>query len=179
MSIGTYGGSFAIDGVVHSSTVDWYFAQNMQTCLSSGNHHITVMPLGPVMLYFPLGDVGPQGVLSNGAIAPVTRHWVINASHAGSYTRGPLGHPGDGEFDYWPISSFRLETTYTPDQLRVELTLITGAGRSAFPDHQPGPLPAKNVVIWFTVQHAQMAEFYDFTHEVQITELNRRLELLR
>ena len=151
MSSRTYEGSFAANGVVHGSTVEWFVAGNMETCLSSGRHCVTLKPLGPAMLHLPYGDVGPRVLLSNGGFAPLSRHWAINASRAGGYSHGPLGHPGDGEFDYWPISGFRLETTYTSDHLRAELTLTTDAGRSAFPAHRPGPLPAKSVVIWFTV----------------------------
>lgn len=83
------------------------------------------------------------------------------------------------EFDFWSISSFRMESTFASDHLRVELTLTTDAGSSVFPAHLSGLLLEKNVVICFTVQHAQMAELYDFIREVQTTELNRHLEQLR
>lgn len=72
-----------------------------------------------------------------------------------------------------------MESTFTSNHLRVELILITDAGRSTLPAHLSDLLLEKSVVIFFTVQHAQMAELYDFIREVWITELNRRLEHLR
>lgn len=56
------------------------------------------------------------------------------------------------EFDFWSISSFRMESTFASDHLRVELTLTTDAGSSVFPAHLSGLLLEKNVVICFTVR---------------------------
>lgn len=59
-----------------------------------------------------------------------------------------------------------MEYTFTSDHLRVELTLTTDGGNSTFPAHLSGLLLEKSVVLCFTVQHAQMAELYDFIREV-------------
>lgn len=70
------------------------------------------------------------------------------------------------EFDSWSVSSFRMDSTFTSDHLRVELILIKDTGRSTLPAHLSDLLLEKSVVICFTVQHAQMAELYDFIREV-------------
>jgi hypothetical protein len=179
MSGGMFEGTFEVDGVVLGSAVKWFDGGSMETALSSGRHQVALKPLGSPMLRPPYGDIGPRILAPNGEAAPLSRHWNISASRVGGYSHGPLGHPGDGEYDYWSISHFRLEVAYLADHLRAEVSLTTDAGRSAFPVHRPGPLPPRKIAIRLTVQRPELPAFFGLVTDEQIAELNRRLEELR
>jgi hypothetical protein len=58
--------------------------------------------------------------------------YSISGTSVGSYLYGPLGHPGDGEYDHRPIKSFDLHSQYTAELLTVRIEGTTEAGASGF-----------------------------------------------
>lgn len=55
----------------------------------------------------------------------------IAGQKCGSISRGPLGHPGDGEFDDWDIINAKLSYFYQFGHLNVLLTGETARGCDA------------------------------------------------
>jgi hypothetical protein len=89
-------------------------------------------------------------------------HYAVSGTRVGSYSEGPLGHPGDGEFDSRPISNFELRCKFSPDSLMVEIGGVTEEGISGFEQELSNPLPPWPFRVRFVVPRAHMKKFFGF-----------------
>jgi hypothetical protein len=64
--------------------------------------------------------------------------YSIQGTKVGGCSEGPLGHPGDGEFDIWPVVEFSIAAKYTSDMLTLGVSGSTGEGVCGF--KRPDPL---------------------------------------
>jgi len=54
--------------------------------------------------------------------------YEVKGTKVGAITEGPLGHPGDGEFNYWPIIYFKHTVKYFHNEISVEIEGKTETG---------------------------------------------------
>ena len=82
----------------------------------------------------------------------------IKGNKLGVVSDGPLGHPGDGEFNSRTIISFRATVTYVVDRIEVAIDGQTTSGVDAFDANkilQPGKF-----LVHFTIPKERVAEFF-------------------
>ncbi|MBC3876036.1 hypothetical protein [Undibacterium flavidum] len=87
-------------------------------------------------------------------------HYSISGTKVGNFSRGPLGHPGDGEYDSRPISKFDVHSKYTKKDLTVKIESVTEVGTSGFQLFQKKPLPSWNFQVNFVVPRSEMKSFF-------------------
>ena len=63
--------------------------------------------------------------------------YSIQGTKVGGCSEGPLGHPGDGEFNVWPIREFSIAAKYTREGLELSASGRTGDGTSGSGHAQP------------------------------------------
>jgi len=93
-------------------------------------------------------------------------YYSIMGTKVGAYNEGPLGHPGDGEYDSRPIKEFMVRSKYTSAALSIEIEGSTEAGTSGFSQYGPqykNPLPPWKFHVLFRVPRAEMKSFFKFT----------------
>lgn len=76
----------------------------------------------------------------------------------GSWSWGPLGHPGDGEFESRPVRPLVVHVIAAPDKAIVTLEGQSEPGRALYkgvpdPEH-PGPLPPWYFTVQFSLSQA-------------------------
>ena len=84
--------------------------------------------------------------------------YSITGTDLGAFTYGPLGHPGDGEYDYRPINSFVVSGKFTSSELSVKFEGITLSGRSGISENMQ-PLEPWAFDIEFRVPRSEMVAF--------------------
>ena len=89
--------------------------------------------------------------------------YSVSGTKVGAISYGPLGHPGDGEYDYRPIKCFELRCKYSANELQVLVEGITEEGVSGFEQYRNKPLPPWRFKVYFTVPRADMKKFFGFT----------------
>ena len=87
----------------------------------------------------------------------------------GGLSYGPLGHPGDGEFDHRPITEFVMTARFTRQELFIRFSGTTEAGiggmRGFFPKLAPSAFEVS-----FVVPRAQMLGFLQIESEKYFIE---------
>lgn len=89
----------------------------------------------------------------------------IKGSKVGAITHGPLGHPGDGEFDFRDVTSYGADIRYFPDRIRVEISGATTTGISCL--DASTVLPALEFSVDFDIPRQGIAEFFKLTDLVR------------
>ena len=97
-----FDGSIEIDGVIESERVSVYFAAHCHEAAIHGvgsagllKKTLYLRPFDVWMLREPTRDAMKEGF-----------YYSISGTRIGAYSYGPLGHPGDGEYDLRPIKKF-------------------------------------------------------------------------
>jgi len=85
--------------------------------------------------------------------------YTIKGNKIGAYMYGPLGHPGDGEYDHWQLKEFLIEAKYTPSFLTVKVLGLTESGKSGMDQGRGGSLSPLNFEIEFRVPGSEMLKF--------------------
>lgn len=63
--------------------------------------------------------------------------YSMTGTEVGGCSEGPLGHPGDGEYDAWPVVAFKIAAKCTSKALTLGVSGTTGEGTSGFEHPEP------------------------------------------
>jgi hypothetical protein len=85
-------------------------------------------------------------------------HYDLRGPGVASMSHGPLGHPGDAEYDCWTFSRVEFGYRFFRDALRVALRGQSGIGTPGFMDDTQA-LPPVEVDIAFVVVRPRLQEF--------------------
>ena len=149
----TFPGIFRINGKLIADSIN-VFLTDYEIVLSDANKNIcareslSLHPVSPKMF----SHIGNVERMRSGF------SYSISGTDVGAFTYGPLGHPGDGEFDYRPLNSFVVSGKFTSTELSVKLEGITLTGRSGFSKNKHALTPWA-FDIEFRVPRSEMAEF--------------------
>lgn len=89
-------------------------------------------------------------------------HHAIAGTDVGAFISGPLGHPGDGEFDTRQICRFELRVRYTADSLFAKIEGTTESGIAGMPEISNQPLIPWKFDVSFVVPRSEMKQFFGF-----------------
>lgn len=90
---------------------------------------------------------------------------TMQGNRIGHYTNGPLGHPGDGEFEDWDVLMCSISGKYRKEGLDIEIAVNTSRGREVcyiakeVSDDKLEPLA---VTVKFFVPKDRLKEFLGF-----------------
>jgi len=127
-------GSFERNGVVLSDVVSAYFIDGS---IYLGAHVLpekgrpffpkTKLRLSP---FDPAAVMRPvlQPALGKTSYTLPDREWQVAGTHLGALEYGPLGYPGDGEFEERPVHAFTARAAYSPQKLSLEFSGRTESG---------------------------------------------------
>ena len=87
--------------------------------------------------------------------------YEIAGTQVGNVSQGPLGHPGDGEFNYWPMRKFRVEVKFKAGGIMVSVSGESGAGRDGFDENKA--LAPQYVKANFEIPIDEIKEFFQLT----------------
>lgn len=85
----------------------------------------------------------------------------VKGTKVGSITHGPLGHPGDGEFDFRDMTSYRVDIRYLFDRIAIGIFGATTSGVSCLDGHTL--LPPMEFSAHFDIPKSKVAEFFKLT----------------
>lgn len=149
-------GSIQINGVVESRLISIFFVSHSQELLIRGadgsgspDKRLLLHPFGIFMLREFQSEAMKTGF-----------YYTISGTKVGNFSYGPLGHPGDGEFDSRPIKQFDVRSRYTAEDLTVKIEGVTELGTSGFSQYRDKPLPSWNFQVNFIVPRAEMQSFF-------------------
>jgi hypothetical protein len=89
----------------------------------------------------------------------------MEGSNLGSYTNGPLGHPGDGEFEIYNVLRMSISGNYRKAGLDIEIEIKTGRGKEVCyiaKEEIKDKFQALNVTAKFLVPKDKLKEFLGF-----------------
>lgn len=91
-------------------------------------------------------------------------NYTISGTNVGFWSSGPLGHPGDGEFENRHFKSIAIRIKYSPMMIVVSLSGDSEQGHALFkgqldPDNRL-PLPSWSFEVEFSLPRASMNEFF-------------------
>ncbi|KRB07885.1 hypothetical protein [Lysobacter sp. Root690] len=111
---------------------------------------IFLRPFSPSMIL----DLDPQRI-TDGVF------FEVKGTKVGSITHGPLGHPGDGEFDFRDVTSYRLDMKYFFERINVEIGGATAAGIDCLDGRTWRP--PMEFSVRFDIPRQDIAEFFKLT----------------
>lgn len=152
-----FAGSIEINGNTDGNRVSVFFAY----CNEVAIHGAENRGLLKKTLYLQPFDVYML-LKSDGKVMKEGFYYSVSGTKVGAISYGPLGHPGDGEYDYRPIKHFELRCRYSSEELLVLIEGVTEEGVSGFGQRHK-PLPPWQFNIRFTVSRADMKKFFGFT----------------
>lgn len=89
----------------------------------------------------------------------------LSGTDIGFWSSGPLGHPGDGDFDNRHFMSIAIHVKYSPQKIIVSLSGGTDQGRTLLKGQldprNPLPLPSWKFEVEFDLPRAAMKDFFD------------------
>jgi len=91
--------------------------------------------------------------------------YEVTGTSVGSIAVGPIGHPGDGEYDIRPMKSFRLDVRYLSDQIEVAISGKTSVGTDGFDANKT--LEPWDFSAQFSIAKSQIPEFFKLTDFVR------------
>jgi hypothetical protein len=152
-------GRLEIDQSLLTEDLSLFFFENHSLSLSDANaigarKTLHLHPLSRSMLRSGSGADMRAGI-----------KYSISGTNVGALTHGPVGHPGDGEYDYYPIKRFEVVASFTRDLLYVQLEGVTEIGRSGFQDlsdQSRPPLHSCRFNVSFFVPRGEMKLFFGF-----------------
>ena len=86
----------------------------------------------------------------------------MQGSRLGSYTNGPMGHPGDGEFEIYDVLETSISGKYRKEGLDIEIGVHTGRGKEVCyvaKEESDDKLKALSVVAKFFVPKKRLKDF--------------------
>jgi len=89
----------------------------------------------------------------------------IRGRRVGLVSDGPLGHPGDGEFNNRTIIAFRHTATYASDRIDIEIDGETTSGVDVYDARKV--LPAGRFSVRFTIPKDRIADFFRLDERAQ------------
>jgi hypothetical protein len=87
--------------------------------------------------------------------------YEISGTQVGRVSQGPLGHPGDGEYHYWPMRRFRVEVSFHAGGIIAAISGETGAGLDGFDEHKA--LAPQYVKASFEIPIDEVKDFFQLT----------------
>ena len=91
-------------------------------------------------------------------------NYSISGTDVGFWSLGPLGHPGDGEFESRHLASIAIHIAFSPTEIVVTLRGATDEGCPLFkgqPDTaNTGPLPIWEFDVEFSLPRSSMKDFF-------------------
>ncbi len=118
-------GQIEINDVVQTDRVSVSFSQGYKIHFGDGNasssrgNHLCLYPVPERMLLPDTNEAVRTG-----------RTFSLIGNRLGEYETGPQGHPGDGEFDIRPVTSFSMNIEYARNGLNVRVAGATSQGIS-------------------------------------------------
>jgi hypothetical protein len=115
-------------------------------------------------LYFTLELFTPRvfGLADRRLGVARAARYELHGPGVASLRRGPLAHPGDGEYDRWEFAAVNFSFNITPAAIMVTLAGTSQPGASGWRD-EPHPLPVQQAEISFCVLRPRMQEFLRVT----------------
>jgi hypothetical protein len=152
---GEFEGSILLDGEVRS--------RGVRVWMSDTN--LALSPLGlsrfEIILFpFNLGMIFAQSEreIREG------QSFDFKGKRLGAVSEGPLGHPGDGEYNCRNIIAFRANTTYFPDRMEVEVEGETASGTDYFDASKI--LPPLTFSVQFAIPKDRYVDFFQLKDHV-------------
>jgi hypothetical protein len=155
---GEFQGKLYINGKIEGNGVSVYLNEEALALSKAGEHfrktNISISPFNKFMLFKQNPGLMKEGFF-----------YEVKGTQVGGISVGPLGHPGDGEFDHRPMASFRLDVKYFPSHIKVDIRGITGPGTDGFDS-------SKKLSPWefsahFEIPKSQLQEFFQLTDFVK------------
>lgn len=152
-----FDGSIEIDGNTDSNRISVFFAYCNEVAIHGAQNRgllkktLYLQPFDIYMLRKSDSSVMKEGF-----------HYSISGTKVGAISYGPLGHPGDGEYDHRPIKHFELRCKYSSNELLVLVEGITEEGVSGFEQYRNKPIPPWRFKVHFIVPRADMKKFFGF-----------------
>lgn len=156
---GEFSGLIMINGKVEAETVSVFLTEETFVARKGGDSlfsrkELAVSPFNRYMLF-----TQDPSKISSGFF------YEISGTKVGGYSEGPLGHPGDGEFDYRLLRSFRLEVKYSAVGITAALSGKTEVGTSPF--NNKLALDPWEFVVEFDIPKTSMQKFFQFSDSVR------------
>lgn len=152
-SSGNFEGSIVVDGAIRSHGVgiwmdDRNFVLKEVTQFSSFcRFNIYLQPFSQSMILTQDPDRMKEGLFFD-----------IRGHKVGLVSHGPLGHPGDGEFNNRKVIVFLTTVTYLADRIDVAIEGQTTSGIDAYDANKI--LPAGRFSVKFAIPKERIAEFF-------------------
>jgi len=89
----------------------------------------------------------------------------MQGNRLGSYTNGPLGHPGDGEYENYDVLKGSISGKYRKEGLDIEIAVNTSRGREVCyiaKEESDDKLQPLTVTVKFLVPKKKLKEFLGF-----------------
>jgi hypothetical protein len=89
----------------------------------------------------------------------------MQGSRLGCYTYGPLGHPGDGEFEIYKVLKTSISGKYQKEGLDIEIAVNTSRGKEVCyiaKEESQEKLQPLNVTVRFHVPKEKLKDFLGF-----------------
>lgn len=156
--IGEFDGRILLDGILHGTGVSVYLTEQ-ELVLSKIEAqrvklNIFLTPFSPSMIL----DQNPKR-MKDGVF------FEVRGTKVGAITHGPLGHPGDGEFDFRDVTSYRADITYLFDRITIAIFGATTTGVSCLDGNTL--LPPLEFSVHFDIPKQRIAEFFKLTGPVR------------
>lgn len=90
---------------------------------------------------------------------------TMQGNRIGRYTNGPLGHPGDGEFENYDVLQASISGWYRKEGLDIEIAVNTGRGKEVCyiaKEESDDKFQALAVKVRFFVPKDRLKEFLGF-----------------
>ena len=150
MYSGIFDGKIINDTELISTTVDVFISANT-LIISDGSskgfrkRKLSISPFHKLMIMTQSSEKITEGF-----------YYHLKGTRVGTYSDGPLGHPGDGEFDTRPISDVRIDVAYRINDIKVDILGCTDEGKGGF----GGVLPSREFSITFIIPSSRFKEFF-------------------
>jgi hypothetical protein len=156
---GEFSGRIVINGKVEAESVSVFITEDSIAIRNGGEHlfaqkEFSASPFNKFMLF----TQDPQKI-SDGYF------YEIRGTRVGGFRYGPLGHPGDGEFDYRPIRFIRLDVKYLRDRISTTISGTTDSGSSPF--DREASLEPWRFTIQFEIPKSELQSFFHLTDSVR------------
>ena len=156
-------GRIVLDDVLHDTVVSVCLTEHELVLSKAGAQreklNIFLHPFSPSMIL----DQDPRRMRDG-------FFFEVKGTKVGSITHGPLGHPGDGEFDFRDMTSYRADITYLFDRIKIEIRGATTTGISCLDGHTL--LPPMEFSVHFDIPKQRIIEFFKPTELVRDNLLN-------
>ncbi|PKD41149.1 hypothetical protein CWO84_05410 [Methylomonas sp. Kb3] len=144
-------GTVIVQGALAVFVTEYEISLSKHTAGMHRGKTLIVAPFSPKMFWSP--------ALENG--------YQINmqGSSLGGYSNGPLGHPGDGEFEIYTVLTASISGKYRKEGLDIEIEVNTSRGREVCyiaKETSEEKLQPLNVRAKFLVPKDKLKEFLGF-----------------